>query len=303
MTRLQVPDTAAGERLDRFLASLPEIGSRAAAERLVREGGVLVDGAPRAKSAKLEGGEELEFEPPQPVRGMLEPEAMALSVPYEDEHLLVVDKPAGLVVHPAPGHAQGTLVHGLLAYDVDGGEEPERPGIVHRLDRDTSGLMVVARSAEAHRRLEQLVRDREVTREYLALVVGRPRSRRGTIDAPIGRDRNDALRRSLDTDTPREAVTHFEVEELLPGHALLRVRLETGRTHQIRVHLAAVGLPIAGDPLYGRPGELGLVRQFLHATRLSFRHPFTDVEVDVRSELPEDLRAALERARPSSRRR
>jgi 23S rRNA pseudouridine1911/1915/1917 synthase len=297
VTRLRVPDTAAGERLDRFLASLPEIGSRAAAERLVREGGVLVDGAARAKSAKLEGGEELEFEPPQPDRSTLEPEAMALSVPYEDEDLLVVDKPAGLVVHPAPGHARGTLVHGLLGYDVEGGEEPERPGIVHRLDRDTSGLMVVARSAEAHRRLEQLVRTREVTREYLALVVGRPRSRRGTIDAPIGRDRNDAQRRSLDTDTPREAVTHFEVEELLPRHALLRVRLETGRTHQIRVHLAAVELPIAGDPLYGRPGELGLARQFLHATRLSFRHPFTGAELEVSSPLPPDLETALETAR------
>jgi len=297
VTRLRVPEAAAGERLDRFLASLPEVGSRAVAERLVREGGVRVDGSPRTKSARLEGGEEIEFEPPQPLRSTLEPEAMALSVPYEDEHLLVVDKPAGLVVHPAPGHGQGTLVHGLLAYDADGGDEPERPGIVHRLDRDTSGLMVVARSAEAHRRLERLVRDREVTREYLALVVGCPRSRRGTIDAPIGRDRGDPLRRSLDTDTPREAVTHFEVEELLARHALLRVRLETGRTHQIRVHLGAVGLPIAGDPVYGRPGELGLRRQFLHAARLVFRHPFTDTEVDVRSPLPPDLESALHAAR------
>jgi 23S rRNA pseudouridine1911/1915/1917 synthase len=297
VTRLRVPDAAAGERLDRFLASLPEVGSRAVAERLVREGGVLVDGSPRTKSAKLEGGEELEFEPPRPVRSTLEPEAMQLSVPYEDEHLLVVDKPAGLVVHPAPGHAQGTLVHGLLAYDVEGGGEPERPGIVHRLDRDTSGLMVVARSPEAHRRLERLVRDREVTREYLALVVGRPRSRRGTIDAPIGRDRRDPLRHSLDTDAPRESVTHFEVEELLARHALLRVRLDTGRTHQIRVHLDAVGLPIAGDAMYGRPGELGLGRQFLHAARLAFRHPFTGEDVDVTSLLPPDLESALEAAR------
>ena len=200
---------------------------------------------------------------------------MDLTVPYEDEHLLVVDKPAGLVVHPAPGHSQGTLVHGLLAYDVEGGDEPERPGIVHRLDRDTSGLMVVARSAEAHRRLQEMVQAREVTREYIALVVGRPHSLRGTIEAPIGRDRNDALRHSLDTDTPREAVTHFEVEELLPRHALLRVRLETGRTHQIRVHLTAIDLPVAGDPLYGRAGDLGLERQFLHAARLAFAHPIT----------------------------
>jgi 23S rRNA pseudouridine1911/1915/1917 synthase len=297
VTHLRVPETAAGERLDRFLAGLPEIGSRAVAERLLRDGGVLVDGNPRSKSSRLAGGEELEFEPPGPVTSSLQPEEMELTVPYEDEHLLVVDKPAGLVVHPAPGHAQGTLVHGLLAYDVEGGEEPERPGIVHRLDRDTSGLMVVARSPEAHRRLQELVQQRALTREYLALVVGRPRSRSGTIDAPIGRDRRDALRHSLDTDTPREAVTHFEVEELLRRHALLRVRLETGRTHQIRVHLAAVDLPVAGDPVYGRAGELGLERQFLHAARLAFPHPFTGDQVDVSSPLPADLETALSLAR------
>jgi len=297
VTRLRVPASAAGERLDRFLAALPEVGSRAVAERLVRDGGVLDDGSPRAKSTKLAGGEELEFEPPAPVTSSLAPEQMDLRVPYEDEHLLVVDKPAGIVVHPAPGHAQGTLVHGLLAYEVEGGEEPERPGIVHRLDRDTSGLLVVARSPEAHRRLQELVQRRELTREYAALVVGRPRSWKGKIDAPIGRDRTDPLRHSLDTDTPREAVTHFEVEELLPRHALLRVTLETGRTHQIRVHLAAVDLPVAGDPVYGRPGELGLERQFLHAARLAFRHPITGAEVDVRSPLPPDLEAALQAAR------
>jgi 23S rRNA pseudouridine1911/1915/1917 synthase len=297
VTRLRVPDDAAGGRLDRFLATLPEVGSRAVAERLLGSGGVLVDGRPRPKSHKLEGGEELEFEPPVAPTSTLEPEAMDLVVPYEDEHLLVVDKPAGLVVHPAPGHAQGTLVHGLLALDVEGGEEPDRPGIVHRLDRDTSGLLVVARSPEAHRRLQEMVRRREVTREYLALVVGRPRSRRGTIDAPIGRDRHDAQRHSLDTDSPREAITHFEVLELLPRHAVLRVTLETGRTHQIRVHLGAIDLPVAGDPTYGRPGDLGLERQFLHAARLAFPHPITGVEVDVSSELPDDLRAALEAAR------
>ena len=298
MARLRVPEEAAGERLDRFLAGLPEIGSRAVAERLLRDGGVRVNGdAPRAKSARLAGGEELEFEAPGPVTSTLVPEEMDLTVPYEDEHLLVVDKPAGLVVHPAPGHAQGTLVHGLLAYDVEGGDEPERPGIVHRLDRDTSGLMVVARSPEAHRRLQELVQEREVTREYLALVVGRPRSQRGTIEAPIGRDRRDAMRHSLDTDTPREAVTHFEVEELLPRHALLRIRLETGRTHQIRVHLAAVDLPVAGDPVYGRAGELGLERQFLHAARLAFPHPVTGAAVEVSSPLPPELETALSTAR------
>ncbi len=299
MTSLRVPAEAGGERLDRFLATLPEIGSRAVAERLIAEEGVQVDGRARPKSHRLAGGEQLEFEPPAPPASDLVPEQLDLVVPYEDEHLLVVDKPAGLVVHPAPGHATGTLVHGLLAVGAEGGEEPDRPGIVHRLDRDTSGLLVVARSPEAHRRLQTLVQTRALTREYLALVAGRPRSRSGTVEAPVGRDRHDPLRQSLDTDTPRDAVTHFEVEELLPRHALLRVRLETGRTHQIRVHLAAIDLPVAGDPLYGRPGDLGLQRQFLHAARLAFAHPFTGEPVDVASPLPPDLEAALAAARPA----
>ena len=292
----RVPDAAAGERLDRYLAGLAEIGSRTLAERLLAAGDVRVDGAVRQKSHRLAGGEEVEFEPPARDDAPLVAEEMQLRIAYDDEHLLVVDKPAGLVVHPAPGHATGTLVHGLLAHDAAGGHE-ERPGIVHRLDRDTSGLMVVARSEDAHRRLQSLVRRRELERRYLALVVGRPRSRTGRIEAPIGRDRRDPMRHSLDTDTPREAVTHFELVELLPRHALLDVRLETGRTHQIRVHLAAVDLPVAGDLVYGRPRELGLERQFLHAARITFAHPFTGERVEVESELPPDLRAALERAR------
>jgi len=298
--RLRVPEDAGGERLDRFLAGVAEIGSRGAAERLLDQGGVLVDGAEQAKSYKLVGGEEVSFEPPGPVAATVEPEEMELRLAYEDEHLLVVDKPAGVVVHPAPGHATGTLVHGLVGHAVAGGDEPERPGIVHRLDRDTSGLMVVARSAEAHRRLQALLRRRDLKREYLALVVGRPRSRTGVIEAPIGRDRTNPLRHSLDTANPRDAVTHFELEELLPRHALLRVSLETGRTHQIRVHLAAIDLPVAGDPTYGRPAELGLERQFLHAARLAFPHPITEQPVDVSSPLPPDLANALDQARQDS---
>jgi 23S rRNA pseudouridine1911/1915/1917 synthase len=295
--KLRVPDEAAGERLDRFLASLAEVGSRSVAERLLEAQAVLVDGKPIAKSRKLVGGEEVEFEPPELHEvAELIPEPMDLRIAYEDDDLVVVDKPAGLVVHPAPGHATGTLVHGLLEHDVAGGDA-DRPGIVHRLDRDTSGLMVVARSEEAHRRLQELVRAHELDRHYTALVVGRPRSRSGRIEAPIGRDRRDALRHSLDTDTPREAVTHFEVRELLPRHSLLDVQLETGRTHQIRVHLAAIDLPVAGDPVYGRPRELELDRQFLHAGRLAFPHPFRDERVDVESPLPSDLKAALARAR------
>jgi 23S rRNA pseudouridine1911/1915/1917 synthase len=222
-------------------------------------------------------------------------EPRELRIAYEDEHLLVVDKPDGLVVHPGAGEARGTLVEALLDRGLTGGD-PERPGIVHRLDRDTSGLLVVSRTQQAYQGLQALIRRRALEREYLALVRGRPRSRRGRIEAPIGRDRRNPTRRSLDTDSPKDAVTEFEVVELLPEHALLRVHLETGRTHQIRVHLAAIGLPVAGDPVYGTP-EPGLQRQFLHAARLAFPHPVTEQRVEAASSLPPDLAAALGRAR------
>jgi 23S rRNA pseudouridine1911/1915/1917 synthase len=206
-----------------------------------------------------------------------------------------VDKPAGVVVHPARGHRTGTLAQ-ALAGRATGGPEPWRAGIVHRLDRDTSGLLVVAKSEEAHRRLRALMKARGIEREYLALVEGRPPARTGTIDAPLGRDRRERKRISVDSDVPRTAVTHFAVERALPGSTLLRVRLETGRTHQIRAHLQAIGHPVAGDPQYGRAGLYGLERQFLHAARLAFDHPMTGRRVDVESPLPQDLMAALERA-------
>jgi 23S rRNA pseudouridine1911/1915/1917 synthase len=294
--RLPVPESAAGLRLDRFLAGLPEIGSRAAADTVLRSGRVLVDGAKRERSHRLTGSETVELELLETGAASLEPEDVPLRVAWEDEHLLVVDKPAGVVVHPAPGHASGTLVHGLLEHGAAGGE-PDRPGIVHRLDRDTSGLLVVARSAEAHKRLQRLVRRRGLEREYVALVRGRPRSRRGRIEAPIGRDRLTPFRQSLETETAREAITHFEVDRLFATHALLRVRLETGRTHQIRVHLAAIGLPVVGDAVYGVP-EPALGRQFLHAARLAFSHPFTGERVEVESPLPAELEGYLERFSP-----
>jgi 23S rRNA pseudouridine1911/1915/1917 synthase len=272
------------------------VATRAAAEGLLREGSVLVDGERRAKSHRLAGGETLEFEPPAQAAAPLEAEEVPLRIAYEDDALLVVDKPAGVAVHPGPGRSSGTLVQGLLPYEPRGGT-PERPGIVHRLDAETSGLLVVARTEEAHRRLQRQLRRRELDRRYLALVRGRPRSRRGRIEAAIGRDRFDRRRQSLDTDSPRDAVTDFEVVEVLPEHALLAVRLETGRTHQIRVHLAAIELPVSGDPLYGARGDLGLGRQFLHAERLAFAHPLTGEPIEVSSRLPDDLREALDRAR------
>ncbi len=290
--RVQVPASAAGLRLDRFLASLPEVGSRSEADRLLRAGVVTVDGEVRPRTDRLGGGEQVAFEARERSTVPLAAEDVALRIAYEDEHLLVVDKPAGVVVHPAPGHERGTLVHGLVAHGAAGGDS-QRPGIVHRLDRDTSGLLVVARSEEVHRRLQRLVRRRALERTYLALVRGRPRSWRGRIEAPIGRDRTEPLRHSLDSDRPRDAITHFEVERLLGSHALLRVRLETGRTHQIRVHLAAIGLPVVGDTTYGSP-EPALERQFLHAAELAFPHPVSGERLEVYSPLPDELARYLD---------
>jgi 23S rRNA pseudouridine1911/1915/1917 synthase len=282
----------AGERLDVFLARTA--GSRAAAQRLIDGGAVLVDGAPRPKRHVVRAGERIAVGELAPAE---EPEAppASFAVAYEDEHLIVVDKPPGVVVHPGAAHRTGTLVQ-ALAGRVAGGDDPDRPGVVHRLDRDTSGLLVLARTPEVHGALQAALKRREVVREYLALVEGRPAARRGTIDAPLGRDRRARTRMSTDTDDARDAVTHFEVERNLPGATLLRLRLETGRTHQIRAHLKAIGHPVAGDPEYGRPRMYGLERQFLHAARLAFTHPASGEPLDLRSPLPDDLRATLERA-------
>jgi 23S rRNA pseudouridine1911/1915/1917 synthase len=214
---------------------------------------------------------------------------------HADDDLLVVDKPAGLVVHPAPSHRGETLV-GLLG-ELAGGGEGSRPGIVHRLDKDTSGLMLVARNDSSQRALAAQIKARQVVREYLALVEGALESRSGTIDAPLGRDRRRRTRRAVRGAGEREARTHFEVIEVLPADTLVRARLETGRTHQVRVHFAAIGHPVAGDPEYGGRGRHGLTRQFLHSARLSFRHPATGEEMSFESALPADLEAALARAR------
>ena len=291
--RLRAGAEDAGARLDAFLAG--PLGSRARAQRLIEDGAVRVDGAAVPKRHRVQAGETVEVE--LPAEAPAEPAAppAGIVVRYEDDDLLVVDKPAGVVVHPARGHQTGTLAQALA--EVAAGGERGRAGIVHRLDRDTSGLLVVARSPEAHRRLKAALQRRAVAREYVALVEGRPPARTGTIDAPIGRDRRRRTRMSTDTDDPRAAVTHFAIEEALPRTTLLRVRLETGRTHQIRAHLRAIGHPVAGDPEYGTAGRLGLARQFLHAARLRFAQPFTGAPVDVRSPLPDELAAALERAR------
>ncbi len=290
---VRVPRDADGVRLDRFLAA--PLGSRAHAQTLIDAGRVTVDGRRRPKRHAVRAGELVEIDDR---REPVEPQASTapFGVAYEDQHLLVVDKPAGVVVHPARGHRVGTLAQALEGLGAGGGER-WRAGIVHRLDRDTSGLLVVAKSEAVHRELKQLLASRRLRREYIALVEGRMEARSGTIDAPIGRDRRDRLLISVDTDTPREARTHFELEQLLSDTSLIRVVLETGRTHQIRVHMAAIGHPVVGDPQYG--GRLGydLGRQFLHAARLTFSHPVTGEPLDVSSPLPEDLQAALQKAR------
>jgi 23S rRNA pseudouridine1911/1915/1917 synthase len=283
--RIEVPHEAAGERLDVFLAA--HAGSRAAAQRLIDGGRVRVDGEERAKRHALRGGELIEIAAEDAAPAADVPEA-TYRVAWEDEHLLVVDKPAGVVVHPARGHEHGTLAQALERRGVAG-------GLVHRLDRDTSGLLAVGRTEAVKEALQAALRARRILREYLALVEGRPDARTGTIEAPLGRDRRVRTRMSTDTAEGRPAVTHFETEHALEGFTLLRVRLETGRTHQIRAHLKAIGHPVAGDPEYGRAGALGLERQFLHAARLAFDHPVTRARVDVSSPLPDDLAAALRR--------
>jgi 23S rRNA pseudouridine1911/1915/1917 synthase len=224
----------------------------------------------------------------------LRPEAERLIVHLDDD-LAVIEKPAGLVVHAAPTHRGETLVD--LMEGIAGGGEGGRPGIVHRLDKDTSGLMLVARNDETHKALSAAVKRREVMREYTALVEGHLGSRTGTIDAPLGRHRRRRTRMAVRGTASREARTHFEVIESLLADTLVHARLETGRTHQIRVHFAAIGHPVAGDPEYGTRRRHGLERQFLHASRLEFRHPRTEELLSFTSELPEDLRGALERAR------
>jgi 23S rRNA pseudouridine1911/1915/1917 synthase len=288
-TELTVPEAAAGTRLDRFLAE--PVGSRAQAQALIDAGRVLVDGRLRPKRHALCAGERVTVQAADPAPHD-DRDPARFEVAYEDSHLLVVDKPAGVVVHPARGHHSGTLAQALAARGAGGGD-PWRAGIVHRLDRDTSGLLVVAKSDDVHRALKALLAERRLRREYAALVAGHPEARTGTIDAPIGRHRRERVLMSIDSDAPREARTHFEIERLLPTAALLRVLLDTGRTHQIRVHLAAIGHPVCGDPQYGTAGEYGLERQFLHAARLTFPHPVTGVEVDARSGLPPDLVRAL----------
>ncbi len=302
----QIPERLAGRRLDQALAELFPDYSRTLLQRWIRQGRVTVDGAVPRPRDKLNGGERIALRPAEERRATCEAQDIPLNIVFEDEHLIVIDKPAGLVVHPAAGHHDGTLQNALLHHDAGLATLP-RCGIVHRLDKDTSGLMVVARSLKAHTALVAQLQARTVKRRYLALVQGQVVAG-GTVDAPIGRHPVDRKRFAV-TPTGKEAVTHYRVAERFPHHTLLRVALETGRTHQIRVHMAHLRHPLVGDPQYGRlrlpPGaseELTVVlrnfrRQALHAEKLSLAHPESGKTVSWKSPLPADFTHLLETLR------
>ena len=316
LRRFRVGSPSAGTRLDLFLAAACSDMSRSRLQKLIADGAVRVNGGPARRSHVVRAGEDISVDVPEPKEVALEPEDIPLSILYEDDHLLAIDKPPGLVVHPAPGHSSGTLVNALLHHVRDlagiGGEL--RPGIVHRLDRDTSGVLLVAKTDRAHQMLSRQMRRRTLRKDYLALVAGVPRVRKGEVSFAIGRDPRDRKKMKAfkpnEGDPPsgaREARTLYEIEREWPGLGLtrLRCRLITGRTHQIRVHLAASGLPIVGDPVYGRPRYprvrdealrsrlAGFPRQALHAERVAFHHPATQELVEIVAPVPPDLASLL----------
>jgi 23S rRNA pseudouridine1911/1915/1917 synthase len=312
-TNLVVPAGGEGERLDAWLAGELDL-SRTRIARLVEEGMILLNDVEPRKAEPLKAGDRVQVRVPPPSPPRAEPEDLPLDIIWQDEHLLVVNKPAGMVVHPAPGHPSGTLVNALLHHvrDLSGVGGELRPGIVHRLDRDTSGLLVVAKHDDAHRGLSDALRRRKIRRLYLAASWGHLDRSPLKVDAPIGRDPRHRQRMAV-VENGRRAVSHFRVRESWPAAELLDVGLETGRTHQIRVHLAHLGHPVVGDEVYGagwekgmggtnRPWALELARrtprQFLHATRLAFRHPVTGDKLSFQAPLPTDLEAVMRWARP-----
>lgn len=289
---MTVPPELDGERLDKAVAVLAGV-SRAEARALLDAGAVTVEGRRAPARERVRAGQEVEIASVEP-RPVLVPEPLPLVVVFEDGDLVVVDKPPGVVVHPGAGAREGTLAARLLARypEIEGVGEEGRWGIVHRLDRDTSGLLAVARTADAHEALTAALRRREVRRRYLALVAGVLDAPTGTIDAPLGPDPARPTRRRV-TPTGKPARTHYREVSRWPAASLLEVTLETGRTHQIRVHLSAVGHPVVGDPVYGRPGAVSSPRIFLHASRLELAHPRTGEPLVFESPLPADLAAVL----------
>lgn len=297
---LTTPEDA-GTRLDSFLAaSLPEL-TRSAAARLIETGQVAVNGRPAVKSGRLSGNETVcvVLPAPEPVEAV--PQDIPLDVVYEDRDVIVVNKPSGLVVHPAPGHPNGTLVNALLYHcgeSLSGIGGALRPGIVHRIDRDTSGLIIAAKNDAAHQALSAQLQDHTLARTYEAIVIGNLREDAGTVDAPIGRHRTDRKKMAVVDRGGKSAVTHWEVLERFPGYTYIRCRLETGRTHQIRVHMAYIGHPILGDTVYGaKKSVAGLTGQCLHAVGLRFLHPRSGEAVELSCPLDPEFTAVLEKLR------
>ena len=288
---------ASGPRLDRFLAGKETGLSRSQIQRLIANGAVLLNGSPAKPSQSVQLGDRVSVSVPPPRKLELVPQAMPLTVIHQDAHIVVIDKPAGLSVHPGPGHPDHTLVNGLLALcpDIQGIGDGVRPGIVHRLDKDTSGLMVVAKNHLAHRALSDQIKARKVTKGYLALVTGTLSPPHGRIDAPIFRDTRHRKRMAV-VPGGRESRTRYRVLERFDGYSMVEVYLETGRTHQIRVHLSHLGHPLLGDALYGRSSTL-LDRHFLHAHHLGFQHPSSSEAMEFRCDPPDDLARVLDQLR------
>lgn len=291
----------AGQRLDRYLTTMLGDLSRTTVQQLINNGSVLVNGKQSKPGYMLRDGDEIQISSIAPAIDLdpARPTAMHLDIIYEDHDLLVVNKPAGMVVHPALGHYDDTLVNALLAYlpALQGADKTLRPGIVHRLDKDTSGLIIVAKNARAQAALLEQMQRHAIIKRYVALVVGNVALDQGSIDAPIGRDARHRQQMAVTAVGSREARTHFKVLERYARHTLLLLQLETGRTHQIRLHLKAIGHPVMGDPVYGSGNvfkRAPLNRQFLHACQLSFTHPFTGETIELEAPLPADLQAVLE---------
>jgi len=292
-----------GQRLDRLLAAHLTDISRAQVQRLIKSGAVTVNGRPSKPAYRVEAGDRIAVVLPEEVEAAVLPEPIPLKVVYEDAHLLAVDKPAGMVVHPAAGHASGTLVNALLARcpQVANVGGLERAGTVHRLDKDTSGLLLVAKDPATHAALQHQFKHRQVRKTYLALVEGRVQPREGVIEAPVGRDRRERKRMAV-VKTGRPALTQYRVVETFRDHTLLEVRPHTGRTHQVRVHLAWLGYPVVGDRVYGhRRQPLLPHRHFLHARELQFTHPATGEALTLTAPLPSELASVLARLREEAR--
>lgn len=286
-----------GERIDALLARCAEM-TRSQIQRLLEQGAVTLDGAPVKKNRRTSAGETFCLTLPEPEETVLTAQNIPLDVVYEDSDVIVVNKPRGMVVHPAPGHPDGTLVNALLYHcgsSLSGVGGEKRPGIVHRIDRDTSGLIIAAKNDLAHQQLSAQLADRSLSREYEAVVRGRLREEQGTVSAPIGRHPADRKRMAVTEKGSRSAVTHWFVIARYNGYTHVRCKLETGRTHQIRVHMAHIGHPVLGDEVYGRGTEKGLTGQCLHARRLRFIHPSTGRLVELEAPLPDYFREVLER--------